>query len=292
LARDDVVAQDAGEPPGSAAPPPLVRSADRRLRRRLAAIDLDGTLLRPDGTLSERSRSALDRARAAGIRVVLVTARGPRSVRVLAADLGLDGSAICSNGAIILDLGSGEVVRTQPLATEVAARLVRELRSRLPGILFAAESEEIALEPGFAAWEWEPPAGTRYGDGLELVAEPVAKLIVRHDTHALEAVAEAARELAGADAAVTIPGPWTVEISAAGVSKAAALAELCAELGVSRDEVVAFGDYPNDLPMLEWAGHAVAVANAHPTVLAAADEVTASNADDGVALVLERLTGE
>ena len=259
---------------------------------RLAAIDLDGTLLRPDGSLSERSRAALESVRAAGIRVVLVTARGPRSVRVLAADLGLDGSAICSNGAIILDLVSGEVVRTQPLATEVAARLVRELRSRLPGILFAAESEEIALEPGFVAWEWEPPAGTRYADGLELVAEPIAKLIVRHDTHALEAVAEAARELAGDDAAVTIPGPWTVEISAAGVSKAAALAELCAELGVSPDEVVAFGDYPNDLPMLEWAGHAVAVANAHPNVLAAADEVTASNADDGVAVVLERLAAE
>ena len=213
-------------------------------------------------------------------------------MRVLAADLGLDGSAVCSNGAITLDLASGEVVQTQPLATEVAARLVQELRTRLPGILFAAESEEIALEPGFAAWEWEPPAGTRYADGLELVAEPVAKLIVRHETHALEAIAEAARELAGDDAAVTIPGPWTVEISAAGVSKAAALAELCTDLGVSQDEVVAFGDYPNDLPMLEWAGHAVAVANAHPDVLRVADEITASNADDGVAVVLERLAAE
>jgi Cof subfamily protein (haloacid dehalogenase superfamily) len=259
---------------------------------RLAAIDLDGTLLRPDGSLSDRSRAALTRARATGIRIVLVTARGPRSVRVLAAELGLDGAAICSNGAITLDLASGEVVRTQPLGAEIAARLVRELRSRLPGILFAAESEEIMLEPGFAAWEWEPPPGTRYADGLELVAEPVAKLIVRHDAHALEAIAEAARELAGEDAAVTIPGPWTVEISAAGVSKAAALAELCAELGIAADEVVAFGDYPNDLPVLEWAGHAVAVANAHPDVLAAADEITASNADDGVALVLERLTAE
>jgi Cof subfamily protein (haloacid dehalogenase superfamily) len=259
---------------------------------RLAAIDLDGTLLRPDGSLSERSRAALGRGRATGIRIVLVTARGPRSVRVLAAELGLDGAAICSNGAITLDLASGEVVRTQPLGAEIAARLVRELRSRLPGILFAAESEEIMLEPGFAAWEWEPPPGTRYADGLELVVEPVAKLIVRHDTHTLEAIAEAARELAGDDAAVTIPGPWTVEISAAGVSKAAALAVLCAELGIEATEVVAFGDYPNDLPMLKWAGYAVAVANAHPDVLAAADEVTASNADDGVAVVLERLAAE
>jgi Cof subfamily protein (haloacid dehalogenase superfamily) len=256
---------------------------------RIAAIDLDGTLLRPDGSLSGRSRAALARARGAGIRIVLVTARGPRSVRILAAEAGLDGSAICSNGAIALDLSSGDVVSARTLGPEIAGRLVRELRARLPGILFAVETEEIALEPGFAAWDWQAPVGTRYADGLELVAEPMAKLILRHETHALEAVAEAARELAGDEAAVAMAGPWTVEIAAAGVSKAAALAELCEELGVTPAEVVAFGDYPNDLPMLEWAGHAVAVANAHPDVLAVADEVTASNAEDGVALVLERL---
>ena len=165
-----------------------------------------------------------------------------------------------------------------------------ELRARLPGIRFAAESEEFSLEPGFAAWDWEPPAGTRYADGLELVATPVAKLILRHEAHDLEAIAAAARELAGEEASVTVPGPWTVEVSAAGVSKAAALAELCAELEIEPEAVVAFGDYPNDLPMLEWAGHAVAVANAHLDVLAVADEVTASNEEDGVARVLERLT--
>jgi hydroxymethylpyrimidine pyrophosphatase-like HAD family hydrolase len=163
---------------------------------RLAAVDLDGTLLRPDGSLSERSRAALARVRGAGIGVVLVTARGPRSVRLLAGEAGLDGMAICSNGALALDLASGAVVRTLPLGPEVAARLVRELRARLPGILFAAESEEFALEPGFAAWEWEPPDGTRYADALELVAAPVAKLILRHEEHALEAVAAAARDLA------------------------------------------------------------------------------------------------
>jgi Cof subfamily protein (haloacid dehalogenase superfamily) len=244
--------------------------------------------LRPDGALSERSRAALGRVRRADIRVVLVTARGPRSVRVLAGAAGLDGTAICSNGAIAVDIASGRVVRTLPLGPEVAARLVQELRRRLPGILFAAESEEFSLEPGFAAWDWEPPPGTRHADALELVADPVAKLMMRHEAHTLDAIAEAARELAGDDASVTVPGPWTVEVSAAGVSKAAALAEVCAELAIEPAEVIAFGDYPNDVPMLEWAGHAVAVANAHPDVLAVAEEVTTSNAEDGVALVLER----
>jgi hydroxymethylpyrimidine pyrophosphatase-like HAD family hydrolase len=124
---------------------------------------------------------------------------------------------------------------------------------------------------------------------VELLQEPVAKLFLRHEAHAIEVVAEVARELAGTDASVTLPGSWTVEVSAAGVSKAAALAELCDELGIAATEVLALGDYPNDLPMLAWAERGIAVANAHPEVLAAADEVTASNDEDGVALVLETL---
>jgi len=80
-----------------------------------------------------------------------------------------------------------------------------------------------------------------------------------------------------------------VELSAVGVNKAAALAELCHELGFDAAEVIAFGDFPNDLPMLAWAGRSVAVANAHPDVIDEADEVTASNDEDGVAMVLETL---
>jgi hydroxymethylpyrimidine pyrophosphatase-like HAD family hydrolase len=82
-----------------------------------------------------------------------------------------------------------------------------------------------------------------------------------------------------------------VEVTAAGVNKATALAELAEALGIPASDVVAFGDYPNDIPMLAWAGHGVAVANAHPDVIEIADEVTATNDEDGVALVLERLAG-
>ncbi|HWB38139.1 MAG TPA: HAD hydrolase family protein, partial [Rugosimonospora sp.] len=79
-----------------------------------------------------------------------------------------------------------------------------------------------------------------------------------------------------------------VEISAAGITKATGLALLAAEYAVAPEDVVAFGDMPNDVPMLHWAGRAVAVANAHPEALAAADDVTLSNVDDGVAAYLER----
>jgi Cof subfamily protein (haloacid dehalogenase superfamily) len=265
----------------------VVRHGPRILR--LAAIDLDGTLVRTDGTVSELTRTALVRVQAAGVKVVLASARGPRGVAEIARAHALVGTAICSNGAVLLDLERDEVLRTRHLGAEVAGRLVVALRKRLPGVTFAVESVEFAHEPGFGAWNWEPPAGTRIADALELLESPVAKLIVRHEEHDLAAIAAAAVEVVGSDAAVTIPGPWTVEVSAAGVSKATALAELCAELGIEATEVVGFGDYPNDVPMLRWAGHAVAVANAHPDVLAIADEVTASNDEDGVALVLERL---
>lgn len=256
---------------------------------RLAAVDLDGTLLRSDGTISPRTRSAAQRAADAGIEVVLVTARGPRTVWGLAEELGCRGEAICSNGAIVLDLAARRIRKLRAIKTEVALDLVRMLRERLPGILFAVEREAFAHEPGFAAWNFTPPAGTRVASAEELLEEPPTKLILRHQHHEVDAIAAVARELAGRRASVSVSGEWVVEISPAGVNKAAALAELCDELGIARDDVVAFGDHLNDLPMLAWAGRGVTVANAHPDVVDVADEVTASNDEDGVALVLERL---
>jgi Cof subfamily protein (haloacid dehalogenase superfamily) len=257
---------------------------------RLAAIDLDGTLLRSDGTVSNRTRDAVSHAGEAGIEMVLVSARGPRGVGEVADALGVRGEAICSNGAVVLDLETGAVRRERTIETEVVLELVDGLRERLPGILFAVEREAFAHEPGFAAWDWQPPPGTRVADAVELLEEAPTKLILRHAEHDVEAIAAVARRLAGGCASVSLSGEWVVEVSAAGVNKASALAELCEELGVAAAEVVAFGDQLNDLPMLSWAGRGVAVANAHPDVIEVADEVAASNDEDGVALVLERLT--
>jgi len=257
------------------------------LRYKLAAIDLDGTLLRRDGSLSERTRAALQ---GTPLEIVLVSARGPRGVREIVDAAGLAGTAIASNGGIVLDLREQSVRRIRAIETEVAVRLVETLRERLPGILFGVERESFAHEQGFSAWNWTPPPDTRIGDALELLDEPPTKLILRHHGHELEVIAAAAREVLGDDACVYISGEWVVEVSAAGVNKAAALAEVCEELAIEPRDVVAFGDHLNDVPMLAWAGHGVAVANAHPDVIDAADEVTASNEEDGVAIVLERLS--
>jgi hydroxymethylpyrimidine pyrophosphatase-like HAD family hydrolase len=268
---------------------------------RLVASDLDGTLLRPDETVSERTREAIVAVHRAGITLVLVTGRPPRALAPIAARIGVGGIAICANGAVVWDLDAGTMVDVTPLAADLAAGLVRELREAIPGVLFAVE-----LEHGFgreAGWtdgtgpprprlvERETPEVLE-ADALELVTGPVVKLLVRHPTLPFPEVARRARQAVGEHAVVTWAGTRLLEISAAGVTKAWALERLCARLGVHRQQVLALGDMENDLPMLAWAGHSVAVANAQPDVLDAADEVTASNLDDGVALVLERLAAE
>jgi Cof subfamily protein (haloacid dehalogenase superfamily) len=262
----------------------------------LAAIDLDGTLLRTDGTVSSRSRTALDAAQAAGIDIVLVTARSPRSVRVIAADLGLGGVALCANGATVYDLDADAILEHRPLQVDVAHRVVRGLRESVPGIAFAWELElRFGSEPEYetrrdgARWP-RPDDAYPPCDVLEW-REPMTKLLARVPDADLVTVLESARALCGTDAVVTLTGDTFVEVIAAGVGKEIALAELAGERGVPREQVVAFGDQLVDAAMLRWAGLGVAVANATESALESADEVTSSNDDDGVAVVLERLAG-
>jgi hydroxymethylpyrimidine pyrophosphatase-like HAD family hydrolase len=117
----------------------------------------------------------------------------------------------------------------------------------------------------------------------------VTKLIVQHPDWPLETLLGVAVEHAATIASVGHSGSNFVELAAPSVTKAIALETYCSECMIAPEAVIAFGDMPNDLPMLRWAGHGVAVANAHPDVRAAADEITAANDDDGVARVLERL---
>jgi hydroxymethylpyrimidine pyrophosphatase-like HAD family hydrolase len=219
--------------------------------------------------------------------VVLVTARNPRGLAPVAQDAAFEGRAICCNGALVYDVAARRVVATHTLAGEVAGALVSTLRERAPGVAFAIERDAVAIrEPAYVPL-WPTPDEHPRTDALVVVREPVVKLVAQHPELTQAELYALAIEVAGSDAAVTYSGERLVEISAAGVTKAFALAGL----GVPAAEVVAFGDMPNDVPMLEWAGHGVAVANAHPDAIAAADEVAPANDEDGVAVVLERLLG-
>jgi Cof subfamily protein (haloacid dehalogenase superfamily) len=255
---------------------------------RLVATDLDGTLLGSDGHVSPRNRAALAAAEDAGVVVVLVTGRPPRWLGQVADEVGARGVAICANGALLYDLERKEIVGENTLLPTAASRLVTALREQAPGVVFAVErGSRFGHEPGYVPlWAHED----RFIAHVEeLVSEPVAKLLAKHPDLDAVALHELAAALAGNEANVTYSGETLIEISGAGVSKAVALERLCAGNGIDTADVVAFGDMPNDVPLLTWAGHGVAVANAHPSVLEVADEITASNDDDGVAIVLERL---
>lgn len=266
-----------------------------RLVIKLIATDLDGTLLRRDKSVSARNRAALAAARDHGLVVAVVSARPPRTVSVFARDAGIGGFAICCNGAIVYDLDNREIVHNEPFAAEIALGLVTRLRAALPGVIFAMEQGlEYQSEADFAALHPERDVEQpTIVDALALLstagAAPVTKLVVRHPDYTAVELLSLVRDHAGTLADVTHSGAPFVEVSAAGMHKAIGLARLCRDLGIEASEVVAFGDMPNDIPMLSWAGLGVAVANADPEVLAIADEVTASHMDDGVAVVVERI---
>ena len=256
---------------------------------RLVASDLDGTLLRSDGGVSDATRAAFAAARAAGLEVVLASARPPHWLSEIAADVGTGDIAICCNGAVVHDLRARRTLHHFALPARVAERVVRALRAAAPGVAFACERRRPRSV--------SPPT-TRSGRPRTCARAPTRSSSSRSPSRSSSSSTRAscrtslqalALEACGDDATVTISGERLVEISAAGVTKGFALRRVCDDLGVAADEVVAFGDMPNDAEMLAWAGRGVAVANAHPDALAAADEVTASNDLDGVAVALERL---
>lgn len=266
----------------------------------MLASDLDGTLLRSDGSIGPRTTAELERARRAGYPVVFVTGRPPRWLPDVAEQTGHYGLAACANGAVLYDLASNSVTQARPIPAEAALEAVERLRASLPGVNFATErvsegqawfSHDHRYRP-----RWPAPDGTPIAAIESLVSGgDVVKLLARlprgeheHDADTLLALAE--RELEGlVEVTHSNSDDLLLEISAPGVSKASGLAELAGRLGVERADVWAVGDMPNDLPMLHWAGHAYAVANAHPRVLAGVHGRVASNDAEGVADLLSSL---
>ena len=199
--------------------------------------------------------------------------------------------AICANGAILYDLHRSGSSTPRCSDPDTLRTVAERLRAAVPGLRFAVEyGADFGHEPGYRHYWAIGDVAVRVGAAEAILDRPAPKLLALHPTMSPDDLLALATELIGTDVGVTCSSHEALlEISAAGVTKATGLAGLAGRAGIAAAEVVAFGDMPNDLPMLAWAGRAVAVANAHPEVLAVADEVTASNDDDGVALVLERL---
>jgi Cof subfamily protein (haloacid dehalogenase superfamily) len=260
-------------------------------RPRFVATDLDGTIVPWDGVISDRTVRALQRVEALGVPVVFVTGRPPRWMSEIAERTGHTGLAICANGALVYDLHSEQVVDHFPLSVEVGLDVARRLRAALPDVRFAVETlDGFAHEPAYQPrWDVGQASSVAGIDDIYGGTE-VVKLLARHEELDADALLAAAREVVGDVAELTHSSQsGLLEISATGVSKATTLARVCEQQGVDAADVVAFGDMPNDLPMLAWAGTSYAVEGAHPDVLAAVSHRAPAAEDDGVAQVLEDL---
>lgn len=256
----------------------------------IIATDLDGTLLRSDLSISARTRRVLKELEDRNTHVVFVTARPPRWMGPLAEAVGGHGRAICLNGACVFDFNTGQSSEVYGFTHESLTDIVTDLRAALPGVMFAAERVTGAV--------FDPHFSSAYPYGPETLHMPVehandqvtGKLLARMPGMADSKFFNIVEQVVGARALLAYSGAdGLAEMTAPGVTKAVALARWAASRGVQPADVWAFGDMPNDVPMLSWAGTGIAVANAHPDAKAAADVITASNDQDGVAQALEPL---
>jgi Cof subfamily protein (haloacid dehalogenase superfamily) len=264
---------------------------------KLIATDLDGTLVRSDETVSEYSRAVLARVKDAGIRVVGATGRGPRLLDLVRGDIPAADYLVLAGGGRVVDVsdpGRPVVLRDERLDGAVLAELLAGLERRLGGTLSVLV--EAGDTHGSPLWG-DPDPTWRYPEVIEArvraecLTGPVIKGFARFADCDVDRLLEVARDLVPPTVAtITQAGLGFIEICPPGVDKASGLAVVAAALGVDPDDVLVFGDMPNDLPMLRWAGFGrVAVANAHPAVRALADEITLTNDEDGVAHYLDAM---
>ncbi|MFG1697385.1 HAD family hydrolase [Nonomuraea sp. NPDC049309] len=259
------------------------------LAPRLVATDLDGTALRTDGTVSPRTVAAFGRVEESGAVLAFVTGRPPRWMGGVASAVRHRGLAICANGALIYDLHTERIVESHLISVDVLEEVVAQLRANVPELVFSVEYEAgFAHESDFRPGRLDRTRDVKRVDSV--TSRPCAKLLALHPRMDPDELQATVHELVGHLVTVTHSSRrGLIEMSARGVTKATALAALAERHEIESSQAVAFGDMPNDLPMLSWAGTSYAVANAHPLVLAAVDHVTATNDDDGVAQVIEKL---
>lgn len=266
-------------------------------RPRLIATDLDGTFLGSDHRVSPTNLAAARRAAALGVPFVVATGRPLRWLDVLDDLVEAHPRVIVSNGAAVYDVAAQQVVHRFPLDATVALAVADDLRAVVPGITFGFETPTgFGCEPSCpAVRRAETDAVT--GDLAALVARigPVIKLLGYHDELESEELTALAAPVVGDRLTLTHSfgsGHYgLLEASAPGVTKATTLALLCAELGIPADDVVAFGDMPNDAAMLAWAGRGYVVANGHRSLLAAGFGVVPANDADGVGRTVLELLG-
>jgi Cof subfamily protein (haloacid dehalogenase superfamily) len=269
-----------------------VAPASAGSRARLFAVDIDGTLLTTAGAMSPRTRDALRAADRSGWHVALASGRPLPYVLPVVRQLGVGEYVVAANGGTVAEIGSGTVLYQANLPGGLVLDALARARHAVPGLRVALTTARgFHAEPGF-----EELAPLSRADAV-VVDDASPRLDDTVNSAVLFVPGGDTEDVLARVATVVPPGidvspsglPGSVELTAPGVHKGSGVAHLCQRLGVGRRDVVAFGDGLNDHEMLRWAGRGVAMGNADVRTKAVADEVTASNDDDGVALVIERL---
>jgi hydroxymethylpyrimidine pyrophosphatase-like HAD family hydrolase len=260
---------------------------DSTISGTLLAFDVDGTLVREDGTVGPATVDALDAARLAGATLTLATGRDWDAVEGLLAELKPIQFALCINGIEVID-ATGRLLHAEELDADVAATAIKTLRDAVPGIAFGLGiGGRLVGEPALAGLL--PPGAGQIAEVIDVVDELGPKLrdvVVFHPDHTedLAGLHRRCRHVLppeGLD--IAFSGLPMLELVPPGAGKDKGLAWLATHLGIPNDRVVAFGDGLNDLAMLRWAGTGVAMGQADEAVKAAADEVTDTVGADGVA---------
>ncbi|WP_101652591.1 HAD family hydrolase [Brevibacterium ihuae] len=260
---------------------------------RLVASDVDGTLLHDWQPIPAPTVEAIRSCLAAGVHFVPVTGRPIRWLAPIRASVPELGPVICANGSIVYDLAGGRVVSAHTVDAATLAEFVARVRRHMPEAVLGFETlDGLLLEPDFLT---RFPADATWIDPTDSPHVPgVVKVLLRTGSRDSDAMLAAVRAVIGDTLHATHSNPRNglVELAAPGVTKAGTLAAWCSAVGIGPHEVAAFGDMPNDIEMLAWAGSGYAMANGHPDAIAAAGGIVPAVLDGGITAVLQAIAAQ
>lgn len=254
-------------------------------RPRMIALDVDGTLVDHDNQMSPVVRDAVLGLHDAGVEVVISTGRAVPGVLNTAEKLGLDGYAIASNGALVLSHSPVQILHS---ITFDASEAVHRIIEHVPDALVAVEDVGVGYRVSKQFPSGEINGTMRVQTIEELVSEPVTRVVIRAPERSADDFHRLVADLGLHDTNYYVGYTAWLDIAPDGVSKASGLEWLCAKRGIDPADVLAVGDGNNDLEMLLWAGRGVAMGQAPESLKVAADAVTGSVEDDGLAVELNR----
>jgi 5-amino-6-(5-phospho-D-ribitylamino)uracil phosphatase len=273
---------------------PPVQAAPKR-RFRMVAIDLDGTLLSSRKTITPKTHTAIKRALAAGVKIVLATARPPRSVRAYYEALKLDTPTANYNGALIWDEGRRKAIEHVPLEAAVARKVIDWGRKRYPELMVSVEildkwyTDHYSELPEYMTETAKQFTPDFIGPLEAFLKTPITKLMLLGAPARIAELEKGIAEKFGRQVTQTRSDSYLLQLMNPNTSKAGAVRKIAEMLEVEAEEVLALGDAPNDVDMLLWAGMSVVPENGWPEAKAVADLVVPSNDEDGVAVALRKL---